>query len=332
MREGDRCTGAARPGTYTALVPVVLESWSGPSAGREREVMGAPQFISPAERRRWQRAGSPLPGTFDPKARRARRQDDVFLIKGGGRVLEARRGVYDVRTPEAARSRLRSQQGAPAGEQAADPPRSAPPRGPAQHHQGSRQRGREADERRRDHRGPLRHPQQSRRDPEAPRRHLRTPSPKECPGIEVKTHATDLAGRKGDAIVFDDKDGFEDEYIFDPDTTAVLGERSVLVHPDDRIWQDKGLPPGLVFRDSAYLRSAVVDSTRQRGSAPPRWRVLSRGAGRKRASGSSRARDYPSTARPGPRPICNPRMCSWRSMRMGPVPPRCLPRTGNGPI
>ncbi len=90
----------------------------------------------------------------------------------------------------------------------------------------------------------------------------------EMPGIEVKTHATDLAVRKGDAIVFDDKDGFEDEYIFDPDTTAVLGERSVLVHPDDRIWQDKGLPPVWCSATPPTSVRAVVDSTRQRGSAP----------------------------------------------------------------
>ena len=251
------------PGTYTALVPVVRESWSGPSAGREREVMGAPQFISPAERRRWQRAGSPLPGTFDPSVQR---RDDVFLTKGGGRVLEARRGVYDIERPKPPGRGFGPNRGLPLVNK-------LPTRPEALRHAVQRNTTKglgSADGK----------PMNVEETIEALFGILSNPSatPKlraatfdalaEMPGIEVKTHATDLAGRKGDAIVFDDEDGFEDEYIFDPDTTAVLGERSVLVHPDDRIWQDKGLPPGLVFRDSAYLGRAVVDSTRQRGSAP----------------------------------------------------------------
>ncbi len=108
--EGGPLHRRGAPGTYTALVPVVLESWSGPSAGREREVMGAPQFISPAERRRWQRAGSPLPGTFDPSGATPRRR-----IPHQGRRPRAGGAARGLRrpTPEAARSRFGPNRGLP---------------------------------------------------------------------------------------------------------------------------------------------------------------------------------------------------------------------------
>ncbi|HEX6603146.1 MAG TPA: hypothetical protein VF030_10945 [Solirubrobacterales bacterium] len=78
-----------RPGAFTALMPTTQESWTAPDgAGRVRELAGTPQFLSDAERRRWEAAGSRLPAPFDPEYQRKYRL--AF-----GAALEAGRGVVD---------------------------------------------------------------------------------------------------------------------------------------------------------------------------------------------------------------------------------------------
>jgi hypothetical protein len=83
----------------------------------------------------------------------------------------------------------------------------------------------------------------------------------ELPGIELDRDATDLVGRPGYAIsFFDQASGLRGEYIFDPDTSAILGERIVLADPG-RSSSNEGLPAGLTIRENAYLQAGVVDST-----------------------------------------------------------------------
>ncbi len=73
----------------------------------------------------------------------------------------------------------------------------------------------------------------------------------------------DPVGRIGTGVAYTDhRRGTRHELIFDPGTSALLGERDILVAP-----QPNGLKaaPGTVFGYAAYLESKVVDST---GEAP----------------------------------------------------------------
>ena len=77
------------PLAFGAPIPLVREGWiSQYAAGRTRETMDTPRFLSAAERSRWQRAGSPLPGRFDPSNQAGEAE---LMTRTGGRVLEARR-------------------------------------------------------------------------------------------------------------------------------------------------------------------------------------------------------------------------------------------------
>jgi hypothetical protein len=89
----------------------------------------------------------------------------------------------------------------------------------------------------------------------------------EMPGVGLNRDATDLVGRSGYAISYERPQvGLRDEYIFDPETSQFLGERTVLVDPtqDPVVW--KGYEAGLTTREVAYVQSEVVDSTREPAS------------------------------------------------------------------
>ena len=79
-----------RPGAFSALVPTKQEWWLGADgAGRTREVVGTPRFLTAAERRRWESAGSPLPHPFDPA------YQALYKATAFPDALELRRGVVD---------------------------------------------------------------------------------------------------------------------------------------------------------------------------------------------------------------------------------------------
>lgn len=94
----------------------------------------------------------------------------------------------------------------------------------------------------------------------------------EIPGIELNRDAVDLVGRPGYALGYEAPEsggygstvrGFRVEYIFDPETAAVLGRREVITRPEVLAW-GKDVPAGTVLREAAYLDTGVVDSTRER--------------------------------------------------------------------
>ncbi len=96
----------------------------------------------------------------------------------------------------------------------------------------------------------------------------------ELPGIELNRDARDSAGRPGYALGYESSPsseaygsstmyGFRVEYIFDPDTADVLGRREIITHPDEFSWLAQ-VPAGTVLRETAYLETGVVDSTRER--------------------------------------------------------------------
>lgn len=70
----------------------------------------------------------------------------------------------------------------------------------------------------------------------------------ELPGVRLVGSTHDELGRPGTAVAYD-ADGISHELIFDPDTSQILGERTVLLADDT------------VLGWTAYVASGVVDST-----------------------------------------------------------------------
>jgi hypothetical protein len=253
-------------GAFNALISKTAESWSGPDRSmRTRETMTAPpHFFSASERRRWKRAGSPLPGMFDPENQRPLVE---AAARRGNQTLVARRGMFDLE------SRLPKGRGPGSIPNFGFPDVSGLPTRP------------EA----------LRHAIEHNQDPKIgatpakPGKALgeeetilglwglvsnpsATPALRaatfnalaELPGIELRTDVKDLAGREGDAIRYFEKESGEAiEDIFDPATSEVLGDRWVMIDPD-KSTSTVGLPKGLVRRANAYLGGRIVTSTRER--------------------------------------------------------------------
>jgi len=75
------------------------------------------------------------------------------------------------------------------------------------------------------------------------------------PGIKSIGFDRDLVGRRGAAIVFTDHfRGIRWEEIFDPETSALLGER------ETAIGKDVGFPKGSLIENVAYLDEAVTNT------------------------------------------------------------------------
>ena len=78
------------------------------------------------------------------------------------------------------------------------------------------------------------------------------------------TEATDGLGREGDAIRLQPKEGFQAEYLFDPESGAMLAQRAVLLDPSaTRTYQE--IPAGIVISERDYIEEATVDSTEETG-------------------------------------------------------------------
>lgn len=241
---------------FSAFVTSVTEEWmSRNEPSRIRSVMDSLHFLSSAERPRWKAAGSPLPGPLTGKGEK----------RGfpGAQFNEVRRGVLDVETlsghgfrdfstlprqPKALRLEFERRQGGGSvdtGQVIAelwdilDKPNGTPALRAALY-------------------GAL----------------------SELPDIELNRKARDLVGRSGYAIVYERSGGRPSEYqlpgvrveyIFDPETSELLGKRSVVADPGELPWT-KVPPAGTALREVAYLGSAIVDSPRERpgkGSGGP---------------------------------------------------------------
>lgn len=219
-------------GAFNALNTWQEEEWWSPDGpSRSRWVLATPEFLSAAEERRWEREGSPLPGSFGED------------------------GVSDVENEEGPRF----------------PDYSALPTEP--------RALRLAIERRQ-------------AEPINPGRTIAelwdildkpntTPELRaaifealaELPGIELDRDVVDLVGRPGYALSYEgtsagsygeQQPGKRVEYIFDPGTSEVLGRREVISDPAKLLPWAQGIPAGTAWREVAYLRSEVVDSTRER--------------------------------------------------------------------
>jgi hypothetical protein len=75
------------------------------------------------------------------------------------------------------------------------------------------------------------------------------------PGVKSIGLDRDLVGRRGNAIEFTDRfRGIRTELIFDPDTSALLGERQTA------IGKDVGFRSGSLIENVAYLDEAVTSN------------------------------------------------------------------------
>jgi hypothetical protein len=81
----------------------------------------------------------------------------------------------------------------------------------------------------------------------------------ELPGVELIGTVEDPMGREGIAVAYP-SDGILHELIFDPTTSALLAERTVVADPGEANLQ---VPAGTVVGWAAYLASGIVDSTQQ---------------------------------------------------------------------
>jgi hypothetical protein len=83
----------------------------------------------------------------------------------------------------------------------------------------------------------------------------------EIPGIGLERDVADGAGRHGDAISWVRESGFGRRFIFDPRTGEILAEAEMILGPTAT--DEYGAPAGTPYRETAYLRSGIVDSARE---------------------------------------------------------------------
>lgn len=72
----------------------------------------------------------------------------------------------------------------------------------------------------------------------------------------------DVAGRRGDAIAWVRERGFGHEFIFDPRTGGILAQAETIFNAKAAGYP--GIPDDTVFRETAYLRSRIVDAAHGR--------------------------------------------------------------------
>jgi hypothetical protein len=205
---------------WSVLVPSEREVWAsfdGSRRGRVREVVGKPRFVSAGQRAGWVAAGS-------PPLPRAGRVEDSTLSSGG--FLDASELSADPATlRELIEAReIRGVEGPP---------------GEAETFTLIGDMLRET------------------YLPSAVRAAIYQLTG-ELPGVELLGEVKDPVGRPGTGIAFTDrKRGIRHELIFDPTTSALLGERQSIVESGAFGLDGR---PGTLIGYAAYLESKVVDS------------------------------------------------------------------------
>lgn len=223
-----------------ALVPAVRETWTSPSGRmRVRETLGRIEFLSGDDQSRWEAAGSPPPFAFDPREHHVGRDESGRPVKefdsrywrGShvfANVAELAKAPTD---PEALRLSIEHRRGG----------------------------GAVTIERLMEILGePIVSPAL---------RAAAINALAEIPGIELEHGVTDVAGRRGDALVREGEkgSGFGREIIFAPKTAKILAEAEMVLGP--RSTREYRVPANTVFRETAYLRSGVVDSKHETSAA-----------------------------------------------------------------
>jgi len=236
------------PSARYALVPAVKEVWTAPNGKtRVRETLGRVSFLSSANQRLWEDAGSPPPWAFDPSEHEVGRDSSGRPVKDF--AANSFRGRHEFTylsrlsrlptEPEALRLAVenRDGDGAPLDPSPADSARGG----------ATVERLLEI----------LSEPITSRALRAAALNALA-----EIPGIGFERDVADGAGRKGDAIGWVRGSGFGRRFIFDPHTGQILAEAEMIFGP--KATDQYGAPAGTPFRETAYLQSGIVDSEHER--------------------------------------------------------------------
>jgi hypothetical protein len=234
-------------GAMPALVPVLKQVWTAPDGKtRERETLGRVKFLSEDDQRRWEEAGSPPPWAFEPGEHDVGRDSSGRLVKDfvskafrGRREFTYMSRLSELPTePEALRLAIENRR-APS---ASLDPSSA-----------SSQRGGATVERLLEI---LSEPIAG-----SALRSAAFGALAEIPGIGFERDVVDAAGRRGDAIAWVRGRGFGRRWIFDPRTSRILAQAEMIFGPPSTA--ENGVPPETVFRESAYLKAGIVDSTHE---------------------------------------------------------------------
>ncbi len=237
------------PGNYpqapAALVPTLKQVWTRPDGKtRVRETMGRIDFYSDTDQKRWEAAGSPPPFEYDPSEHNVSRDPAGRPFKEfasrswrGRQVFSHVSQLSKAPTePEALRLAIERRRG---GTSPTDPSPARSPRGGA-----TVERLLEI----------LSEPIAS-----PALRAAAFGALAEIPDIGFERDVADAAGRRGAAIGWARERGFGRRFIFDPRTSEILAQAEVIFNAKAAGYP--GVPDGTVFRETAYLKSAIVDPT-----------------------------------------------------------------------
>jgi hypothetical protein len=233
-----------------ALVPATKQEWlSLDGKSHVRETLGKIEFLSAADQRRWEAAGSPPPWEFDPAYHRVSANGSGHLQKEfPGRTFRGRNEIpYMERVsqlptePEALRLKVENR---PAG----DSPVAA---SPATSVRGG---------------GTVEKLLEILAEPLAgpALRAASFDALAEIPDLGFERKVIDGAGRQGDAIGWSRGEGFGRRFTFDPRTGKILSSGEVLFGAKAAGYPK--VPDGTPFRETVYLATAIVDSVRETGS------------------------------------------------------------------
>jgi hypothetical protein len=235
-----------------ASVGTLKEVWMArDGTTRERETLDGVHFLSREDQDRWAEAGSPPPFAYDPAEHMVEHDSSGNLVKVyASRYWRGRHAFDDVRKlsrlptdPAALRLAIENRNGggSPAGPSPAD-----------------------------SHRGEV----TAERLIEILNEPITSPALRaaafdalaEIPGIGLELDVADAVGRHGDAITWVRGQGFSRRLIFDRRTSDLLAEAEMIF--DAEAAEYPGVPDGTVFRETAYLRSGIVDSDHERPPTP----------------------------------------------------------------
>lgn len=233
-----------------ALVPATKQEWmSLDGKSHVRETLGKIEFLSPADQRRWEAAGSPPPWEFDPAYHHVAPNSSGRLQKEfPGRTFRGRHEIpYMERVsqlptePEALRLRVENRP-------AANSPVAA---SPATSVRGGGTVEKLLEILSEPFTGPA-------------LRAAAFDALAEIPDLGFERDVTDGVGRRGDAIGWSRGEGFGRRFIFDPRTSKILSEGEVVFGAKAAGYPK--VPDGTPFRETAFLGTAIVGSIHQTGS------------------------------------------------------------------
>ena len=240
------------PGALPALVTTVKETWTPPDGKvRVRETLAGVEFLSGEDQRRWEAADSPPPFEYDPAEHHLGRDASGRPTKEFTRSWRGSHTFANVAElaeaptdPEALRLSIERRRGG--GEVTVNrlmDVLSEPIASPAL-------------------------------------RAAAFNALAEIPGVELERYAADALGRHGVAVSWGSegkRSAYRRQFIVDPHTSRLLAQAEMIANP--KAAKSPGIPPGTVFRETAYLQSGIVDSVHEAVTGPRRGAVATASGG-----------------------------------------------------